>query len=70
MRSAIEQMVEVCVKSNKRGTLEELMTHRQRLLADLKGRSEYDFSTPITQVWDEIAVIEQGIGRLKTAAAV
>jgi hypothetical protein len=46
------------------------MTHRQRLLADLKGRSEYDFSTPITQVWDEIAVIEQGIGRLKTAAAV
>jgi hypothetical protein len=55
--------------ANKRSALEELMMHRERLAADLKGRSGYDFSRPISQVEDEIAMIERGFARLNTAAA-
>jgi hypothetical protein len=66
MPSAIEQIVETYVRlKNSRG-LDELMMHRQRLAIDLKSRSGYDFSLPISQVDEEIAIIEAGLSRLNS----
>jgi hypothetical protein len=42
------------------------MMHRQRLAIDLKSRSGYDFSLPISQVDEEIAIIEAGLSRLNS----
>lgn len=67
MPSAIEQIVETYVRLKNRRALEGLMMHRQRLAVDLKGRSGYDFSSPIQQIDEEIAVIEAGLARLRSA---
>src|SRR4051794_41132148 len=66
MPSAIEQIVDVYVRLKNRRGLDELMMHRQRLAVDLKSRSGYDFSLPIGQIDEEIAIIEAGLSRLKT----
>jgi hypothetical protein len=42
--------------------------HRQRLAMDLEIRTGYDFSLPLLQVEDELAVIEIGLDRLVRAA--
>jgi hypothetical protein len=46
MDKAIEQIVDAYVRLQNRKALEDLRTHRQRLLSDLKGRSDsvYDVS--------------------------
>jgi hypothetical protein len=64
MPSAIEQIVETYVRLRDRRGLDALMMHRQRLAIDLKSRSGYDFSLPISQVDEEIAIIEAGLSRL------
>jgi hypothetical protein len=66
MPSAIEKIVETYVRLNNRRGLDTLMMHRQRLAVDLKSRSGYDFSLPIRQIDEEIAVIEAGLSRLKS----
>jgi hypothetical protein len=66
MPSAIEQIVETYVRLKNRRGLDQLMMHRQRLAIDLKSRSGYDFSLPISQVDEEIAIIEAGLSRLKS----
>jgi hypothetical protein len=65
MPSAIEQIVDSYVRLKNRRGLDELMMHRQRLAVDLKSRSGYDFSLPIGQIDEEIAIIEAGLSRLK-----
>ena len=66
MPSAIEQIVDAYVRLKNRRGLDELMMHRQRLAVDLKSRSgAYDFSLPISKIDEEIAIIEQGLSRLK-----
>lgn len=65
MPSAIEQIVDAYVRLKNRRGLDELMMHRQRLAVDLKSRSGYDFSLPIGQIDEEIAIIEAGLSRLK-----
>jgi len=40
MDKAIEQIVDAYVRLQNRRALEDLRTHRQRLLSDLKGRSD------------------------------
>ena len=45
------------------------MMHRQRLAVDLKSKSGYDFSLPIGQIDEEIAIIEAGLSRLKADSA-
>jgi hypothetical protein len=67
MPSAIEQIVDAYVRLKNRRGLEGLMMHRQRLAVDLKGRSGYDFSVPIQEIDEEIAVIEAGLARLRSA---
>jgi hypothetical protein len=64
MSKAIEQIVDAYVRLNDGRALEDLRLHRQRLAVDLKHRTGYDFSLPIGQIDEEIAVIEAGIERL------
>lgn len=66
MSNAIELIVDAYVRLKNRRGLDELMMHRQRLAVDLKSRSgAYDFSLPIGKIDEEIAIIEQGLSRLK-----
>ena len=69
MPSAIEQIVDAYVRLKNRRGLDQLMMHRQRLAVDLKSKSGYDFSLPIGQIDEEIAIIEAGLSRLKADAA-
>jgi hypothetical protein len=62
--TAIGQIVEVYIRLNNRPALEDLRMHRQKLAADLKPRTGYDFSLPIGHIEEEIAVIEAGLERL------
>lgn len=64
MSEAIQRIVDAYVRYNNRRALEDLMMHRQRLAIDLKSRTGFDFSLPIQQVDEEIAVIEAGLERL------
>jgi hypothetical protein len=68
MSEAIQKIVDVYVGLNNRQALEDLRMHRQRLAMNLEARSGYDFSLPLLQVADEIAVIEAGLHRLVGAA--
>jgi hypothetical protein len=65
MPNAIEQIVDAYVRLKNRRGLDQLMMHRQRLAVDLKSRSGYDFSLPISQIEEEIAIIEAGFSRLE-----
>ena len=67
MSNAIQQIVDVYVRLNNRRGLEDLMMHRQRLAVDLKARTGFDFSLPISQIDEEIAVIEAGLESLRHA---
>jgi hypothetical protein len=67
MKRAIEQIADVYVRLNNRPALEDLRMHRQRLAADLKLRTGYDFSLPIGRIEEDIAVIEAGLERLNRA---
>ena len=65
MPNAIAQIVNAYVRLKNRRGLDALMMHRQRLAVDLKSKSGYDFSLPIGQIDEEIAIIEEGLSRLK-----
>jgi len=65
--TAIGQIVGAYVWLNNRRALEDLRMHRQRLADGLKSRTGYDFSLPIGQLEEEIAVIEAGLERLNRA---
>jgi hypothetical protein len=65
MPSAIETIVAVYVEHKNRMALEEMMRHRQRLLAELKNRTGFDVSLPIRNVNDDIAAIEAGLVELR-----
>jgi hypothetical protein len=68
LTKAIEGIVDAYVRLGDRRALEDLRTHRRKLAVDLKGRGgPYDFSIPIGQIDEEIAVIEAGLERLNTA---
>ena len=70
MSNAIAQIVDAYVRLRNRHGLDELMMHRQRLAVDLKSRSgSYDFSLPISKIDEEIAIIEEGLRRLKAESS-
>jgi len=70
MSNAIAQIVDAYVRLRNRRGLDELMMHRQRLAVDLKSRSgSYDFSLPISKIDEEIAIIEEGLRRLKAESS-
>ncbi len=70
MPKAIEHIVDAYIRLGNRAALENLMSHRRRLLADLKNRTGFDFSLPIGQIEDEIAVITAGLERFDHEHAV
>lgn len=65
MDLAIKTIVDAYVRMKNREAIEDLLIHRQRLAVDLKGRSGYDFSRPIEQIDEEIAVIEEALEKLE-----
>jgi hypothetical protein len=68
MTEAIQKIVDVYVRLDNRQALEDLRMHRQRLVMNLKARTGYDFSLPLLQVEDELAIMETGLERLAEAA--
>jgi hypothetical protein len=67
MSKAMEQIVNAYVRLNNRRGLEDLRMHRQKLAVDLKGRAGDDFSLPIGQIDQELAVMEAGLDKLNAA---
>ena len=65
MPSAIETIVAAYVEHKNRMALDEMLRHRQRLLADLKSRTGFDMSLPIRNVSEDIAAIEAGLVQLR-----
>jgi hypothetical protein len=59
--SAIRQIVDAYVRLADRRSLDDLLIHRQRLAAGMRGRSGFDFSLPLRQIDEEIAVISDGL---------
>jgi hypothetical protein len=68
--SAIRAIVAVYVRYGNRRAVEDLRTHRGRLLASLTRTlgGPYDLRKLIAQIESEIAVIEAGLTKLKPAA--
>jgi hypothetical protein len=64
MEPAIKGIVDTYVRLGNRRAIEDLLIHRRRLALDLRGRTGYDFSRPIAQVEQEIAVIEAALETL------
>lgn len=70
MSAAMRSIVDTYVRYSNRKALEDLRAHRVGLIASLKTLTgTYDTSKPIAQIEDEIAVIDAGLAKLKTAAA-
>lgn len=65
MPGAIEGIIDVYVRQKNRQALDDMLRHRQRLLADLKSRSGFDMSLPIQHVSEDIAAIEVGLNELR-----
>lgn len=61
MEVAIKGIVDTYVRLKNRRAIEDLLMHRRRMAIDLKGRKGYDFSRPIEQIDEEIAVIEAAL---------
>ena len=68
MTEAIQKIVDAYVRLDNRQALEDLRMHRQRLVMNLKARTGYDFSLPLLQVEDELAIIETGLEHFAEAA--
>jgi len=65
MEMAIERIVDAYVRLKNHIALEDLMTHRQKIAVDLVSRRDSDFTLPLKQINDEIAVIEAGLRKLR-----
>ena len=70
MSKALELIVQVYVRHQNRRALEDIRKHQQKLALELRARArpDYDFSLPVRQINEEIAVIEAGLERLVAAA--
>jgi hypothetical protein len=70
MSEAIKLIVDGCVKLKGRKALEDMKAHRYRLASELKSlNGPLNLSSSIKQLEEEIAVIDDGLARLNTAAA-
>jgi hypothetical protein len=70
MSKAMELIVQVYVRHQNRGALEDLKKHWQKLALELRGRARpgYGLGMPTRQINEEIAVIEAGLERLVIVA--
>lgn len=65
MEPAIKGIVDTYLRLKNRRAIEDLLMHRLRLAIDLKGRKGYDFSRPIAQIEEELAVILAALEKLE-----
>ncbi|MDA9392542.1 hypothetical protein WN73_18595 [Bradyrhizobium sp. CCBAU 45394] len=65
MSKAIELIVAGYVKVKDRRALEELSSHRRKLLSDLQAVTGLDAAGAIQGIQDELAAIEAGLEQLK-----
>lgn len=67
MSRAIEQIVDAYVRYNNRTALENLKSHRQKMLLDIRTRSSkfYDWGYLLGQIEDEIRSIDAGLEKLQ-----
>jgi hypothetical protein len=65
MATAIEQIVNIFVSLRNRRRLEDMKLERERAVLELQSQS--GVSVPIRQLEDEIAVIDAGLEKLRTA---
>jgi hypothetical protein len=65
MEPAIKRIVETYVRLRNRRAIEDLLIHRRRLAINLKARLGYDFSRPLAQIEEEIAIIVAALERLE-----
>ena len=70
MSEAMELIVDAYAKLRARKALEDLKAHRYRLATELKSiNSPLDPSISIKQIEKEIEIIEAGLAKLDTPAA-
>jgi hypothetical protein len=67
MTIAIEGIVDTCVRLGDRRALEDMRAHRQHRADYLRGRQGYDFSELIQQIEEQIAAIDAGLEKMRTA---
>ncbi|MBW7970277.1 hypothetical protein [Bradyrhizobium sp. BR 10289] len=65
MSKAVEMIVASYVKTNDRRALENLQTHRRKLLAELQAVTSLDVAGSVEVVQRELHVIEAGLEQLK-----
>jgi hypothetical protein len=64
MEPAIKGIIDTYSRLGNRRAIEDMLIHRRRLAADLRGRTGYDFSRPIAEIDGEIAIIETALQKL------
>ena len=64
MEPAIKGIIDSYLRLGNRRAIEDLLIHRRRLAADLRGRTGYDFSRPLAQIDAEISIIEAALQKL------
>jgi len=69
MSKAVESIVRGYVLLENRRALEDLLTHRQKLLDELNRVSGIDPNQVVSVIRDEIAIIQDGLERLDARAA-
>jgi len=66
MEPAIKRIVDTYVRLRNRRAIEDLLLHRRRLAIGLKARKDgFDFSRPITQIDEELAIILAALDKLE-----
>ena len=70
MSEAIERIVATYVRLKNRKALQDMRTHRHRLVTELKSlKGADDLSSQIKLLEDDIAVIDAGLAKLDTGTA-
>ncbi|HET7491951.1 MAG TPA: hypothetical protein VFK01_08730 [Bradyrhizobium sp.] len=71
MQPALESIVAVYVRHANRKALDDMLTHRGKLITGLWTvmSGSYDVSGAIAEIEDDIAVIEAGLTKLRSAAS-
>ncbi|QUS38789.1 hypothetical protein RPMA_08055 [Tardiphaga alba] len=68
MNSAIESVVAAYVQTGQLDVLLDLKAHRERLMATVRDRADFNFGVLLGQLEEDIGAIEGGIRRLRAAA--
>lgn len=69
MSHAMKLIVAGFTRLKDRQSLEDLMMHRRRLAMDLKATKGFDYKTTITQLDEDIFIIEAGLNSLSDSVA-